>query len=119
MSIQYIRNPEYPGSKHATPATIMGNIVFVSGQTGDGEIEGAALTALEQIKMILGHAGSGVNKIGKCNIYLADMDNFNRMNVVYVKWFADQDVPTPARTCVAPARLPHGASFEIECIACL
>lgn len=35
--------------------------------------------------MILGHAGSGVNKIGKCNIYLADMDNFDRMNVVYVK----------------------------------
>jgi 2-iminobutanoate/2-iminopropanoate deaminase len=50
----------------------------------------------------------------KCNVYLTDMANFSAMNAAYGKRFT---APFPARTTVAVAGLPLGASVEIELVA--
>lgn len=64
---------------------------------------------------VLKAAGTDMNKVVKTNIFLADMDDFARMNSVYEKWFTG-DVK-PARSCVAVKTLPKGVSVEMECIA--
>ena len=58
-------------------------------------------------------AGSGIEKVVKVNIFLADMALFADMNAEYEKWFAHK----PARSCVAVKQLPKNVDVEIECVA--
>lgn len=50
----------------------------------------------------------------RCTLYLRDMEDFSAVNSVYAVHFNE---PYPARTCVEVAKLPLGASFEIDIIA--
>lgn len=47
-------------------------------------------------------------------VFLANMDDFAKVNAVYTKFFGNHK---PARSAVQVARLPLNALFEIECIA--
>ncbi len=47
-------------------------------------------------------------------IFLADMDEFPRMNAVYAEFFANEP---PARSTVQAAALPLAARVEIEAVA--
>lgn len=58
--------------------------------------------------------GLSPGHVVKCNVYLTDMANFQKMNQVYGDFFEGH---TPARTTVAVAGLPLNALVEIECIA--
>jgi 2-iminobutanoate/2-iminopropanoate deaminase len=55
-----------------------------------------------------------MDDVVKCNVYLTTMRDFGGMNAVYQTRFA---APYPARTTVAVAELPLGASVEIEVVA--
>ena len=59
-------------------------------------------------------AGSGLNRIVKTTVFLADMQEFAAMNEVYGRFFSE--LP-PARATVEAARLPRDARIEIEAIA--
>jgi reactive intermediate/imine deaminase len=59
-------------------------------------------------------AGSGLDKIVKINVFLADMNDFDEFNVVYAKYFGTHK---PARSCIAVKGLPWGVDVEIEAIA--
>eukprot|EP00193_Tetraselmis_chui_P006897 CAMPEP_0177762796 /NCGR_PEP_ID=MMETSP0491_2-20121128/6533_1 /TAXON_ID=63592 /ORGANISM="Tetraselmis chuii, Strain PLY429" /LENGTH=176 /DNA_ID=CAMNT_0019278869 /DNA_START=70 /DNA_END=600 /DNA_ORIENTATION=- len=63
---------------------------------------------------ILEAAGSGFDKVVKCTILLADMDDFATVNGVYGGYFPENP---PARSCFAVKQLPLGALVEIEAIA--
>jgi len=68
----------------------------------------------ENLKAILEAAGSSLDKVVKCNVYLRDIKDFAAMNEVYATYFQE---PFPARTTIQAGALPMGIAVEIECIA--
>lgn len=98
-------------------------LIFTSGQiplvpeTGElvtESIEKATERSLENVKAILENAGSSLEKAVKVIIFLADINDFGKVNEIYGKYFSDHK---PARSCVEVANLPKGALIEIEAIA--
>ncbi len=98
-------------------------LIFVSGQlpidpsTGafpEGGVEAQTRQSLTNIKSILEQAGSGMDKVVKTTVLLADMGDFAAMNGVYAEFFSE---PYPARCAFAVKTLPKGALVEIECVA--
>lgn len=97
--------------------------VYASGQipidpqTGEfvpGGIQEQTEQVLKNLSEVLKAAGSGLDKVVKTTVFLADMKEFTLMNEVYAKFFTDKP---PARATVAAAGLPRGARVEIEAVA--
>ena len=102
---------------------IEGDFIFVSGQGGtnpatkklvEGGVKAETKQTFENIKAILEAAGSSMDKVMKCNVYLRDINDFAAMNEVYKTYFA---TPFPARTTIQAGALPRGFAVEIECVA--
>jgi 2-iminobutanoate/2-iminopropanoate deaminase len=99
-------------------------LVFVSGQGGTnpatGKLAGADVAAqteqcLKNVQTILRAAGSDLNHVLRCGVFLIDMGEFEQMNAVYSRMFGDH---RPARTTIQAAALPGaGLRVEIDCIA--
>ena len=70
--------------------------------------------AAREPEAILEAAGSSLEKVLRCNVYLTDMKDFAAMNEVYGRTFS---APYPARTTIQAAALPGGIDVEIDCIA--
>ena len=99
------------------------NLLFSSGQiaidssTGemiDGDIKAQTRKVLENIKAILDEAGSDFLKVLKVTVFLRNMNEFTAMNEIYAEYFTES---RPARSTVEVARLPKGASVEMDIIA--
>ncbi len=95
-----------------------GRLLAVSGQFGQvdfrlvgGGLEAQVRQALRNVASVVGEHRLRMSDVIKTTIYLADIDDFDRMNRVYLEFF-DQD-RLPART-TAGVRLPFGALVEIE-----
>jgi 2-iminobutanoate/2-iminopropanoate deaminase len=97
--------------------------VFVSGQLGlrPGETEMVGAGIEEQteqvfanLRAILEEAGSGLERLVKTTVYLADLGDFAAMNEVYARHVGERP---PARATVEVGALPSGAKVEIEAIA--
>ncbi len=97
--------------------------VFASGQipiipeTGEfvaGGITEQTEQAIKNLSRVLEAAGSGLDRVVKTTVFLADMAEFVAMNEVYGKYFSEEP---PARATVEAAGLPRGARVEIEAIA--
>ncbi|MFT5477078.1 MAG: 2-iminobutanoate/2-iminopropanoate deaminase [Planctomycetota bacterium] len=104
-------------------AIIAGGLVHCSGQiamdpdTGEivsPDVRAQAQRALENLGAVLAAAGSGFDRVLKCNVFLADMGDFAVVNEIYATFFPD---PAPARACVEVARLPKDARVEFDCVA--
>ena len=103
-------------------ATVINGLVFTSGQIPlnlDGEIVSDDVKAqtkqvLENVKVVLDEAGSDIDSVIKATIFIADMNEFQKINEVYGEYFAKHQ---PARSCVEVARLPKDVKVEIEVIA--
>jgi 2-iminobutanoate/2-iminopropanoate deaminase len=100
-----------------------GGFVFASGQiptdpaTGQfvkGGIAEQTEQVLKNLGAVLEAAGSGLDKVVKTTVFLADMKEFAQMNEVYAKFFTSAP---PARATVAAAGLPRDARVEIEAVA--
>lgn len=96
--------------------------VFTSGQLSlnpeNGEliteISAAARQSLENVKAILEEAGSSMDKVIKCTVYLADINDFAAVNEVYKEYFNEHK---PARSAIQVGALPLDGVVEIEAIA--
>jgi 2-iminobutanoate/2-iminopropanoate deaminase len=107
-----------------SPAVQFGQLVFVSGQgatvPGTGELVALDVeTQTEQVfknmAAILEAAGSSLDHVLRCGVFLADMRDFPKMNAVYERMMAGNKA---ARTTVQVAGLPvNGLLVEIDCIA--
>ncbi len=104
-------------------AVIYDQLVFCSGQIGlhpeTGEMAGPETDQqMKQVMKNLGEvlkaSGSEWEKVLKCTIYLADMDDFAAVNDMYSEFFP---VEPPAREAVAVKTLPKNARVEVSCIA--
>lgn len=102
---------------------IEGDFIFLSGQgpinplTGKlelGDVRSETKRTFENVRAILQAAGSSLNDVMKCNVYLRDINDFAAMNEVYETFFS---APFPARTTIQAGALPGGIAVEIECIA--
>jgi reactive intermediate/imine deaminase len=98
----------------------VGDLLFMSGQLpdrADTTIQTQTTSALKKMEPILAAAGSSVDKIVKCTVYLIDGKDFQGMNESYRAFFTKEP---PARTTVVVAALVSpGAKLEIECVASL
>jgi len=104
-------------------AVVEGDLIFVAGQgptnpqTGTrelGDVRSETQRTLENLRAILQAAGSSLDHVMKCNVYLRDINDFAAMNEVYATFFA---APFPARTTIQAGALPGGIAVEIECFA--
>ena len=101
-------------------AAQVGQFVFLSGQipidpkTGQICSEDVSIQA-EQVFKNLSEvclaAGGHLNQICKINIFLSDMEDFDAVNQVMMRFFHS---PYPARATVAVLGLPRQVKVEIE-----
>jgi 2-iminobutanoate/2-iminopropanoate deaminase len=100
-----------------------GDHLFLSGAIGTlpgtrqlvaGGLEGETRQTLENIKRNLEANGSGMDRVVKCTVMLADIADFDRMNAIYREYFPTNK---PARSTFGVNGLVLGARIEIECIA--
>ena len=107
-----------------TPAIISGDLVFTSGQLGidskTGQLPEGFEAQFEQVfknlSAVLDAAGSSSEHMLKATVFLADMNDYNKLNELYKAKFKGDP---PARTTVQVARLPRDARVEIEAVAVL
>jgi 2-iminobutanoate/2-iminopropanoate deaminase len=107
-----------------SPGVIYERLVFVSGQgatdpaTGKmagPDVETQTEQVLKNIATILEAAGSSLNHVLRCGVFLTDIGDFPRMNSVYARMFGDN---RPARTTVQVTALPApGLKVEIDAVA--
>jgi 2-iminobutanoate/2-iminopropanoate deaminase len=100
-----------------------GELVFTAGQLGidpasgelaGDEVEVQAARALANLRAILDAAGSGMDRLVKVTVYLADIADWPAVNEVYAREVPE---PFPARSAFAVRDLPKGARVEIEAVA--
>ena len=121
-----VRTEEAPAPFQGAPysqAIRAGDFVFVSGQLAlrpdHAEIAGDSIQeqteqVMANLQAILEAAGSGLDRLVKTTVYLADLGDFAGMNEVYARHVGE--VP-PARATIEVSALPSGAKVEIEAIA--
>jgi 2-iminobutanoate/2-iminopropanoate deaminase len=98
-------------------------LVFVSGQGGVDpatgliapDTEAQTEQVLKNVRAILEAAGSSLQHVLRCGVFLIDMGEFQKMNGVYSRMFGTH---RPARTTVGVAALPgEKLRVEIDAIA--
>jgi 2-iminobutanoate/2-iminopropanoate deaminase len=97
-------------------------VVFISGQIHadkewkliDGTILERFSVAMDNVKNILVAANLTISDIIQVRLYLTDLAELPALNEAYKKYF---NHPFPARTALGVAKLPLGASLEIEVVA--
>lgn len=106
-----------------SPGIQFGRLLFVSGQGAHnpktGKVEDVPFPeqvrqCLENVKTVLEAAGSSLDHVLKCTVFLNDISNYTPMNEVYAKFFTKDP---PARSTVAVRDIPGNSPVEIECIA--
>ena len=117
---------QLPGASAGLPfssAVRVGNVLYLSGQIGvlpgtrqlvDTGVVKQTQQTLENIKGVLAYAGSSMDRVFKCTVFLANIRDFEEMNRVYATFFPKDP---PARSTVAGSGLALGARVEIECLA--
>ncbi len=99
------------------------NTLYISGQIGmnpttselvQDSLENETHQVMANLAAILKEAGYDWNNIVKCSIFLADMNDFPKVNEIYGGYFSGQ---YPAREIVQVGKLPLGVNVEISAIA--
>ncbi len=105
-------------------AVKVGSLIYTAGQIAIdpktnsvcyGTVGEQTRIIFNNLKVILGAAGSSLKKIVKTTVYLKSMDDFPAMNAVYQEIFDEKTAP--ARSTVEVARLPKDVLIEIEAVA--
>ena len=103
-----------------SPAVRSGDFIFMSGQVGQdpasgkvvaGGVEAEARQIFRNAATLLDAAGKAFGDVVRVGIFLTDIGDFAAVNAIYAAQFTP---PFPARTTIAAAALPLGATIEIE-----
>jgi 2-iminobutanoate/2-iminopropanoate deaminase len=103
-------------------AVEVNGIIYTSGQialTPEGvmlekDVEIQAHQVMKNLSFVLDASGSNLDSVVKTTIFLADMNDFDKVNKIYAHYFGDHK---PVRSTVAVKTLPKNALVEIDCIA--
>ncbi|MBM2846900.1 MAG: hypothetical protein HW407_2212 [Bacteroidetes bacterium] len=105
-------------------AVKVGNFLFVSGQIGldqetgrlrNENIETETRQALDNLDRILHAAGYDSSDVVSATVYLKNMNDYAKMNLIYGGYFQENNYP--ARAAVEVSNLPKQANVEIAAIA--
>jgi 2-iminobutanoate/2-iminopropanoate deaminase len=123
---QAISTPDAPAAIGPYSQAIRaGQLLFLSGQipldprTGnliEGGIEPQTRQVFANIEAILRAAGATFENVVSASVFLADMNQFGKVNEIYATYFSS---PAPARATVQVARLPKDCLVEIQVTAVL
>jgi 2-iminobutanoate/2-iminopropanoate deaminase len=94
-----------------------GGLVFIAGVGAHfpGDIKAHTKHVLDSIQKQLEDAGSSMEKVLKCNVYLNDLKDYQAMNEVFLGRFGPEP---PVRTTIAAAGgIPGNSLVEIDVIA--
>ncbi len=106
-------------------AVLSNNTLYVSGQIAidpesgnlvNSNIKEETLQVMKNLEAILSEAGMTFGNVLKCSIFIADMNDFGKINEVYGQFFKENP---PARETVEVSVLPKHVNVEISCIAAL
>ncbi len=123
MSKTRIQTSKSPGAIGPyNQGIVAGGFLFTSGQlpihpeTGKvpETIEAQTIQVLDNLKAIVEAAGSSLEHVVKCTVYLKSMNDFEVMNKIYSTYF---DGVAPARVCVEVSKMAKNALVEIDAIA--
>ena len=121
--VQSDKAPKAIGPYSQAISVSAGRMVFCSGQipldpeTGnmvEGDIQLQTERVMKNLEAVLAADGMVFGNVVRTTIFLADMNDFAKVNEVYGRYF--KEAP-PARATVQAAALPKGARVEIDCIA--
>ncbi|MGX5817682.1 RidA family protein [Chitinophaga lutea] len=114
------RNPSFATGAFSDAVAIDGWL-YISGQAAIdfstsafvlGTIEEETVMTLNNIRAIAEAAGASMNDVVKCTVHLSDINDFDRYNAVYSRFFTGI---RPARTTVQSV-LAKGIKVEIDCV---
>jgi enamine deaminase RidA (YjgF/YER057c/UK114 family) len=112
------RNGKKPDKTPLFNSTVTyGNLLFIAGvgYHSEGDIKVHTKNVLDSIKKQLEGAGSSMDKVLKCNVYLNDLKDYAGMNEIYQGSFGEEP---PVRTTIAAAGgIPGNSLVEIDVIA--
>lgn len=101
---------------------VAGGFLFTAGQlpvnplTGQvpSTIEEQTVQVLDNLKAIIEEAGSSMDKVVKCTVYLQNFSDFEVMNRIYATYFT---LSAPARATVEVSKMAKNALVEIDAVA--
>jgi 2-iminobutanoate/2-iminopropanoate deaminase len=121
---EIISTPDAPKAIGPYSQAVRANgLVFVSGQVAidpatqqviDGDVAVQTERVMKNLSAILAAAGSRLDLVLRCTVFLKSMNDFAAMNAVYGKYFS---LAPPARSTVEVSRLPKDVLVEIDVIA--
>lgn len=100
----------------------VGGFIYLSGQVGQDPATGRLVAGgvaaetqriFENLSAVLKAAGKSFDDVARAGVYLTRISDFVAMNGIYATHFSQ---PYPARTTIAVAALPLGASVEIDLV---
>jgi enamine deaminase RidA (YjgF/YER057c/UK114 family) len=98
-------------------AVSYGNLLFIAGKGAhfQGDITAHTKHVLDEVQKELENAGSSMEKVLKCNVYLNDLKDYKAMNEAFLGRFGSEP---PVRTTIAAAGgIPGDSLVEIDVIA--
>jgi len=112
----------YQGEKPKTTplfssAVSYGNLLFIAGIGAHlpGDIKAHTAHVLDEIQKVLENAGSSMEKVLKCSVFLNDLRDYKAMNEVFRGRFGENP---PVRTTIAAAGgIPGDSLVEMDVIA--
>jgi 2-iminobutanoate/2-iminopropanoate deaminase len=123
-SLRSIATPAAPAAIGPYSQAVVANgLVYTAGQIAldprtmeliQGDVGLQTAQVFANLRAVLAAAGSGLDRVVKATVFLADMADFPAMNDVYAREFGDH---RPARSTVAAKTLPKNAQVEIDLIA--
>ena len=105
-------------------AVLTNNMLFTSGQIAFDpksgkltleDIQSETKQVMENLKAVLAEADMTFKNVVKSSIFIANMNDFTKINETYGAYFNDETAP--ARETVQVARLPKDVNVEISMIA--
>jgi 2-iminobutanoate/2-iminopropanoate deaminase len=121
---EIISTPDAPKAIGPYSQAVRANgLVFVSGQVAidpatqqvmEGDVAVQTERVMKNLSAILAAAGSRLDLVLRCTVFLKSMNDFAAMNAVYGKYFS---LAPPARSTVEVSRLPKDVLVEIDVIA--
>ena len=123
--LQYITLPDnqLPPVAPYSHAVRAGDFLFVTGQLSEdvergelilGPIAEQTRRVMENLKLVLKHAGTGFDKVVMARIFLTDFRDYDEANRVYSSYFAASRLPS--RTTVGVMGLAGQGNVEIDLI---
>lgn len=123
--LEYITLPEsvLPTVAPYSHAVRAGDFLFVTGQLAEnpatgkvevGSIEEQTIRVMENLKLVLEHAGTGFQNVVMVRIFVTDFRFFEIVNKIYTSYFASDRLPS--RTTVGVMGLAGLGDVETDLI---